>query len=479
MRALERRLMRRVGLVLTSSPGFVNEYFQPHGQTRVPIRIVENKCFYPEAALPAVPTRRPVAAPITIGWFGILRCAWSLDCLDRVTRAAPGRYRVLLRGKPALDQLPQFHATVAANPDLDFGGPYRNPEDLADIYGQVHLSWLIDRYDAGKNSDWLLPNRLYEGCRHHAVPVALAGTEVANFLGDYGLGLTIAAPDAEEVGRRLGALSRRGRGDEDGGGRSADAGLDHGSRGMSGTHGPDGPDRRRPRSQAAGGDASERLVHHMTARVLIVIPTLNEAAHIGGVLDTLLPFAERHGARIVVADGGSTDGTRALVTARPEPGIVLLDNPRRLQSAAINLAVEHFGDEADWLIRIDAHSAYPADYCDVLLAEAQATGADSVVVGMKAVGSGFWQSLIAAAQNSRIGNGGSAHRVMPVGKFVDHGHHALMRIAAFREVGGYDESFSHNEDAELDLRLGNAGFRIWLTPRTRVTYFPDAASARW
>ncbi|AZB55644.1 glycosyl transferase [Cereibacter sphaeroides] len=207
MRALERRLMRRVGLVLTSSPGFVNEYFQPHGQTRVPIRIVENKCFYPEAALPAVPKLRPVAAPITIGWFGILRCAWSLDCLDRVTRAAPGRYRVLLRGKPALDQLPQFHATVAANPDLDFGGPYRNPDDLADIYGQVHLSWLIDRYDAGKNSDWLLPNRLYEGCRHHAVPVALAGTEVANFLGDYGLGLTIAAPDAEEVGRRLGALS--------------------------------------------------------------------------------------------------------------------------------------------------------------------------------------------------------------------------------------------------------------------------------
>lgn len=47
----------------------------------------------------------------------------------------------------------------------------------------------------------------------------------------------------------------------------------------------------------------------MTARVLIVIPTLNEAAHIGGVLDGLLPFAERHGARIVVADGGSTDGT--------------------------------------------------------------------------------------------------------------------------------------------------------------------------
>ena len=33
-----------------------------------------------------------------------------------------------------------------------------------------------------------------------------------------------------------------------------------------------------------------------------------------------------------------------------------------------------------------------------------------------------------------------------------------MRIAAFRGVGGYDESFSHNEDAELDYRLRQAGY---------------------
>ncbi|MGP3696220.1 glycosyltransferase [Rhodobacter sp. NSM] len=207
MRALERRLLRRVGLVLTSSPGFINEYFQPYRQTRAPIRLVENKCFYAGAAVPAVPPRRPVEGPITIGWFGILRCSWSLDCLDRVTRASPGRFRVLLRGKPALDQMPRFHETVAANPDLEFGGAYRNPEDLADIYGQVHLSWLVDRFDAGKNSDWLLPNRLYEGCRHHAVPVGLAGTEVANFLGDCGIGLTVPMPQSDEVSRLLATLT--------------------------------------------------------------------------------------------------------------------------------------------------------------------------------------------------------------------------------------------------------------------------------
>jgi succinoglycan biosynthesis protein ExoA len=48
----------------------------------------------------------------------------------------------------------------------------------------------------------------------------------------------------------------------------------------------------------------------------------------------------------------------------------------------------------------------------------------------------------------------------------------LIRLAAFRAVGGYDESFSHNEDAELDYRLRADGYRIWLTAETGLDYFP-------
>ncbi len=214
-----------------------------------------------------------------------------------------------------------------------------------------------------------------------------------------------------------------------------------------------------------------------TDRVLIAIPTLNEAAHIGDLLLSLIPFLKRSGGHLVVADGGSSDATRDIVRvmAKAEPSISLLENPARIQSAAVNLAVEQYGDSHDWLIRLDAHAEYPADYCDVLLSEAARTGADSVVVAMDAVGQGFGQQVIAAAQNSRFGNGGSAHRVAPKGKWIDHGHHALMRIAAFREVGGYDVNFGHNEDAELDHRLREAGFRIWLTGQTKMVYFPRRA----
>ncbi|MEM7717664.1 MAG: glycosyltransferase family 2 protein [Pseudomonadota bacterium] len=215
---------------------------------------------------------------------------------------------------------------------------------------------------------------------------------------------------------------------------------------------------------------------------LYVVPCLNEARHLSSLLTWLLCVQERLGGRIVVVDGGSTDGSQSIAGTRAarHDCLHLIRNPDRVQSAGINRAVDAYGETATHLIRIDAHAAYPDDYCDVLLAEAEKVGASSVVVSMNAVGKGWVQRSIAAAQNAPVGNGGSKHRLQAVGEFVDHGHHALMRLDAFRAVGGYDASFSHNEDAELDHRLRRAGYRIWLTGLTEVTYFPrETAQALW
>lgn len=212
----------------------------------------------------------------------------------------------------------------------------------------------------------------------------------------------------------------------------------------------------------------------MSLRVLIIVPTLNESRHIGLLLDGLLIEAEALDARIVVADGGSTDGTRDIVLARAveTPRVVLMHNPRKVQSAAINLAVAQFSDGVDYFIRIDAHGTYPEDFCRSLVAEAEERGGASVVVPMTTKGHEAFQCAVAAAQNSPIGTGGSAHRMGLGSGPVDHGHHALMRVDAFRAVGGYDESFRANEDAELDFRLRAAGHVIWLTDRTGMIYYP-------
>jgi succinoglycan biosynthesis protein ExoA len=214
-------------------------------------------------------------------------------------------------------------------------------------------------------------------------------------------------------------------------------------------------------------------------QILIVIPCLNEEEHVEGVVIGLLAEADALDLKIVVADGGSTDATRAIVErlAREEPRLVLMDNPKRIQSAALNEAVRAHGDKASFLIRLDAHAEYPPRYCERLLAAQAETGADAVVVSMHTKGESCFQRAAAAAQNSILGNGGSAHRNAATGRFVDHGHHALIKLQAFRAVGGYDEAFSHNEDAELDIRLNEAGYRIYLMGGTSITYYPRRSAA--
>lgn len=213
---------------------------------------------------------------------------------------------------------------------------------------------------------------------------------------------------------------------------------------------------------------------------MVIIPCLNEAAHLGALVDGLRHAVASHGGRIVIVDGGSDDGSIEIAEslAFRHPNVHLLRNPAKLQSAGINAAIRAFGRGHSHLIRIDAHARYPDDYVDVLLDEAAKTGAASVTVGMIAEGDSLLQRVAAITQNAKIGNGGSAHRARGRGAWVDHGHHALMEIAAFEEVGGYDPSFSHNEDAELDHRLRAAGHRIWLTAATQIGYFPrDSFSA--
>jgi succinoglycan biosynthesis protein ExoA len=208
--------------------------------------------------------------------------------------------------------------------------------------------------------------------------------------------------------------------------------------------------------------------------VLAVIPCLNESAHIGKLLAWLLADAEDLDLLIAVADGGSTDGMVDIVAqiANSTPQVRLLDNPKRIQSAGVNLAVRAFGEDRRWLVRLDAHAAYPKRYIANLITEARRTGAASVVVAMKSEGATCFQRAAAAAQNSVLGTGGAAHRRSGGEGFVDHGHHALFELKQFMAIGGYDDALSHNEDAEFDVRLARAGGKIWLTRKVDIVYFP-------
>jgi succinoglycan biosynthesis protein ExoA len=210
------------------------------------------------------------------------------------------------------------------------------------------------------------------------------------------------------------------------------------------------------------------------ADVLIVIPSLNEEAHIETVITNLQADTRCSEALIVVSDGGSSDQTVSIVEriARTDPRVCVLATVARLRTgASVNRAVERFGHGRTWLVRLDAHAEYPKDYASRLVAKAIETGASSVVTTMFTCGRTCFQRAAAAAQNSYLGTGGSPHRLLNRGGWVEHGHHALIELVWFRKVGGYEE-VQFNEDAEFDQRLIKNGGRIWLADDIVVTYFP-------
>ena len=211
-------------------------------------------------------------------------------------------------------------------------------------------------------------------------------------------------------------------------------------------------------------------------RCLIVIPCLNEEDHLEPLIRRLAVNLDEEKNKIVIADGGSTDRTVEIAKNLEQEFscVSYLHNPKKIQSCAVNLAVQTYGkDGYNWLLRMDAHSSYPENHLQSLLEEGLETNADSVVISLETRGQRGFQKAVAAAQNSLLGNGGSKHRFQSTkGEWVDHGHHGLIKMKAFTDIGGYDENFSHNEDAEFDLRLGKAGYKIWLTRKVSPVYFP-------
>ncbi len=475
VRAVETSLWKHADRLVTSSAAFVRNYFAPRG-FEAPIQITENKLLDPGPRPLSLEPRLAMRQPWRIGLLGMLRCRKSFDLLSDLARNAQGAVEIIIRGRPSPAVFPNFEALVAQSPHVSFHGSYRNPEDLASIYEDVHFSWAVDFYEEGENSAWLLPNRIYEGSFYGAVPIALSSVETGAWLKPHAAGVLLGGSPAEDLKEFFNTLDPAQYAEL----AAAVARIPN-------------------EDLADGADAARAFVQSLAVKekvqatskalavagqpdkpsVLAVIPCLNEATHIETVASNLIAESTSLDMTIVIADGGSTDGTVEIARrmSAAHPNVILMPNEKRIQSAGVNRAAELYGSSKDYLIRVDAHCGYQPRYCASLLAEREKSGADCVVVSMVAEGSGCFQRAAATAQNSKLGNGGSAHRSAGEGRWIDHGHHALMSLAAFRAVGGYDETFTHNEDAELDTRLRKAGFKIWLSGKAPIVYFPRASAS--
>jgi hypothetical protein len=209
LRWSESRLLRQTDLLIVSSPAFLREHLDRiHAAALPPSCLIENKVMQAEIAAGLPAGCRPDGPPWRIGWYGVLRCRRSLQLLIDLTQRLPGQIVVELRGRPAYSAIPDFDALVESAPGVHFLGTYDRQHDLDRIYKAVHFTWAIDFFEDGANSEWLLPNRLYEGGAHGAVPIALATVETGRWLAREATGILLEQPIAENLLRYFAGLTR-------------------------------------------------------------------------------------------------------------------------------------------------------------------------------------------------------------------------------------------------------------------------------
>ncbi|HTW97646.1 MAG TPA: glycosyltransferase family 2 protein [Acidimicrobiales bacterium] len=220
------------------------------------------------------------------------------------------------------------------------------------------------------------------------------------------------------------------------------------------------------RDSCSRDSATHGMAEARWPAVSVVVPVLDGAPHLRQCLDAIA--GQRYDGRleVIVVDGGSEDATVELAAERP--GVTVLHNPRRSRPAGMNVGLRAARGEI--VVRVDVRTVIEEDYvrrCVETLARSSA----AIVGGpMRLVAGTPGERGIAEAMSSKLG-GGTARfrRQSPEPGPVDTVYLGAYRKSVVLSLGGYDESFGGNEDAELAWRLRAAG-GAYLDPSIRSTY---------
>ncbi|MCW2652445.1 MAG: hypothetical protein QOE41_3943 [Mycobacterium sp.] len=216
----------------------------------------------------------------------------------------------------------------------------------------------------------------------------------------------------------------------------------------------------------------------MVVSVSVVVPTLNEAAGIVPLLEALrgqsYPITQ-----IIIADGGSTDGTREILADHPT--VTVVDNPRRHAAAGRNVALQRCTTE--WVLFTDGDCRPGPTWAHELMV---AAADDPTVVGvggrLTAEPGNVFERVCARMLLDVIMRHGAGSRPVTA-KRLDGAlvtANCAYRRDILERLGGFDERFSNfGEDIDLMFRVLelNAGTLRHTADAVVVGDMPDTLAA--
>ncbi len=217
--------------------------------------------------------------------------------------------------------------------------------------------------------------------------------------------------------------------------------------------------------------------------VSIIIPCYNERDTIHKLLEAIYGQTfPRPDMEVVIADGMSTDGTRAQITSfsdsHPDLHIAVAENMARSIPASLNCALREAQGEI--IVRLDAHSMPYPDYIERSVADLQ-SGLGENVGGTWEIqpGARTWVAQsIAAAASHPLGVGDALYRHSDKAALVDTVPFGAFKRELLALVGFFDKSLLTNEDYEFNARIRKSGGKIWLDPSIRSVYFARPTLAK-
>lgn len=212
--------------------------------------------------------------------------------------------------------------------------------------------------------------------------------------------------------------------------------------------------------------------------VSIILAVLNEAEFIDAVVTDLLGQDYAGPLEVVVADGGSDDGTREKldVWSRRAETLTVVSNPQRRQAFGLNLAAREASGEV--LIRADGHTRYAPDYVSASVEALQELGG-AVGGRMNPVGENGFEEAVAGAMNNPLTMGPARFHHAEGREEVDTVYLGAFAKSEFDDVGGFRAFPSgSSEDADFYYRWRDSGRKVFVVPAINTTYKPrgDAGS---
>lgn len=239
----------------------------------------------------------------------------------------------------------------------------------------------------------------------------------------------------------------------------------------------------------AGGSALASAPPPPPGTLCAIVPVLNEEARLGPALAALARCGPEL-AEIVVADGGSSDGTRAVAAAAAarDPRVRFLDaspTPPGWNGKAWNLDAGLRATGAPWVATVDADVRIGAALLGDAVARARAGGLAALSVatrqeladgGAALLHPAFLTTLVYRAGLPNVATGDPA-RVQANGQVFVARRDALVRADAFRAARG-----SRCEDVTVARELAAHGGRIGFYEGDAVVRMHDSwrdCAANW